>query len=176
MDLSVQRAVRKVFAAFVLTFLAVRIVVLLIMTRRLPDLYVYAGGTHIHHLNFGIFLLAGAGAYLLFGRPTARGLSATAILYGVGLALTFDEFGMWLHLGGPYWARASFDAVVVIGGLLGLAVAAPVLKQFRPHHWITAAALAVAVLVFAFLLVESLRYAGGVVLPRLEQIESVAPQ
>jgi len=176
MDLSVQRAVRKVFAAFVLTFLAARIIVLLIMTRRLPDLYVYAGGTHIHHLNFGIFLLAGVGAYLLLARPTGRGLSAAALLYGVGLALTFDEFGMWLHLGGPYWVRASFDAIVVIGGLLGLASAAPVLKQFHPHHWITAAALAVGILVFALLLAESLRFTDRVVLPTLERIESVAPQ
>lgn len=176
MDLEVQRAIRKVFAAFVLTFLAARIVVLLIMTRRIPDLYVHAGSTHIHHLNYGIFLLAGVGAYLLLGRPTGRGLSAAAIVYGIGLALTFDEFGMWLHLGGDYWTRASFDAIVIIGGLLALAVAAPVLKQFRPRHWITAAALAVAVVVFVFLLVETLRFAGDVVLPALEQIESVAPR
>ncbi|HUX15270.1 MAG TPA: hypothetical protein VMW52_02295, partial [Phycisphaerae bacterium] len=87
-----------------------------------------------------------------------------------------DEFGMWLHLGGDYWTRASFDAIVIIGGLLALAVAAPVLKQFRPRHWITTAALAVAVVVFVFLLVETLGFAGKVVLPALEQIESVAPR
>ena len=40
-------------------------------------------------------------------------------MYGVGLALTFDEFGLWFHLGGSYWQRASFDAVVVIGGPAG---------------------------------------------------------
>ena len=27
---------------------------------------------------------------------------------------------MWLHLGGSYWQRASFDAVVVLLGILGL--------------------------------------------------------
>jgi len=176
MDPAIRRVIRKVFAAFVTTFLAARILVLLIMTRRIPDLYVHAGSTHIHHLNYGIFLLAGVGAYLLLDRPTGRRFSAAAIVYGIGLALTFDEFGMWLHLGGDYWTRASFDAIVIIGGLLGLAVAAPVLKQFRPRHWITAAALAVAVAVFVFLLVETLRFAGKVVLPALEQIESAAPQ
>jgi len=41
-------------------------------------------------------------------------LTLAALVYGVGLALTFDEFGMWVHLGGPYWQRASFDAVVLI--------------------------------------------------------------
>jgi hypothetical protein len=176
MDLAVQSALRKVFAAFVATFLAARIVVLLIMTRRIPDLYVHAGSTHIHHLNYGILLLAGVGAYLLFRRPTGRGFSVAAVLYGIGLALTFDEFGMWLHLGGDYWTRASFDAIVIIGGLLALAIAAPVLKQFRPHHWITAGALAVAFGVFVFLLVETLRFTGKVVLPALEQIESAAPR
>jgi hypothetical protein len=33
------------------------------------------------------------------------------------MALTFDEFGMWLHLGGSYWQRASFDAVIVLLGV-----------------------------------------------------------
>jgi hypothetical protein len=100
---SFQHLARKVFAAFVATFLVARIIVLLIMSQRIPDLYLYIGGTHIHHLNYGIFLLAGTGAYLLFGQPKGRGASAAAILYGIGLALTFDEFGMWLHLGGNYW-------------------------------------------------------------------------
>jgi hypothetical protein len=35
------------------------------------------------------------------------------------MALTFDEFGMWLHLGGSYWQRASFDAVVCYQVFLG---------------------------------------------------------
>ena len=31
----------------------------------MPDLYLFLGQTHIHHLNYGIFLLSGVGAYLL---------------------------------------------------------------------------------------------------------------
>ena len=38
--------------------------VLLIMARRMPNLYFFLRGTHVHHLNYGIFLLAGVGAYL----------------------------------------------------------------------------------------------------------------
>jgi hypothetical protein len=34
------------------------------------------------------------------------------------MALTFDEFGMWLHLGGSYWQRASIDASIVVAALL----------------------------------------------------------
>ena len=39
---------------------------------------------------------------------------------GVAMGLTFDEFGMWLHLGGSYWQRASVDAVIVVTALFGL--------------------------------------------------------
>jgi len=46
--------------------------------------------------------------------------SVCAVVYGFSMALTFDEFGMWLHLGGSYWQRASFDAVIVLLGLFGV--------------------------------------------------------
>jgi hypothetical protein len=114
-----------ILGTFLLTFIVARIIVFLVVSRRIPDIYLHLGGTHIHHLNYGIFLLAGVGAYLLLGRPMTKGLHWTSLLYGIGLALTFDEFGMWLHLGGSYWQRASFDAVVVIGASLGLIVVAP---------------------------------------------------
>jgi hypothetical protein len=34
-----------------MTFMAARTIVFLIVSRRIPDLYLYLGGTHIHHLN-----------------------------------------------------------------------------------------------------------------------------
>ena len=84
-----------------LTFLLGRILVLLIMSRRAPDLFLHVGQTHVHHLNYGIFLLTAVGAWLLFSR-WERGRRVAALTYGIGLALTFDMFGMWLHLGGSY--------------------------------------------------------------------------
>lgn len=167
---------RKVLVAFVFTFMTARIVVFLIMSRRLPDLYIRVGGTHIHHLNYGLFLLSGVGAYLLFWRPTGRRLTVSAFLYGIGLALTFDEFGMVLHFDTRYWQRASFDAVVVIGGLLGLVAAAPTIRQFRPRHWVTAIAMSLAVILFGLMLRDSLRYASRTIGPSLQQMESTAPQ
>lgn len=98
-----RRLARLLLTVFVLTFLLARIIVLLIMTRRVPDLFLYVGGTHVHHLNYGIFLLAASGAWLLFAQPSGRSATVVAVAYAVGLALTFDEFGMWLHLGGGYW-------------------------------------------------------------------------
>lgn len=170
------RAARLILVAFLFTFLAARMIVLLIMTRRIPDLYLHLGGTHVHHFNYGIFFLVGVGAYLLFARPIGRRLSAAAVLYGIGLGLTFDEFGMWLHLGGAYWQRASFDAVVVVATLLGLIAYAPSLQRIRPKHWLTALALAICLTVFIVLAIDAAHQAGQRLAPRLHEIEADAPR
>ncbi len=169
-----QRRVSWILGAFLFTFIVARIIAFLIVSRRISDIYLHLGGTHIHHLNYGIFLLAGVGAYLLLGRPMTKALHWASLLYGIGLALTFDEFGMWLHLGGSYWQRASFDAVVVIGASLGLIVVAPSLLRFRPHHWLTAGALAIALLIFGVMLVDSFRYAHRT-LYRIQILEEEQP-
>lgn len=166
---------RPVLWVFLWVFAAARVLVYAIMTRRAPDLFLHVGGTHVHHLNYGIFLLSGVGAYLLFAKPGGRALRACAVAYGAGLALTFDEFGMWLHLGGPYWQRASFDAVVVVAALLGLIAAAPAVRRFTWKHWAGAAALAGALSVFAVLWKDSLRHAERVVRLRLEEVEAESP-
>jgi hypothetical protein len=165
---------RVILTAFLFTFMAARTIVFLIVSRRIPDIYLHLGGTHVHHLNYGIFLLSGVGAYLLLARPVERGLWWSAVLYGSGLALTFDEFGMWLHLGGSYWQRASFDAVVVIGAFFGLIVVAPRLSRFRPHHWFTAAALVLAAGIFSVMLANSFRYVHRMLF-RIETIEEGPP-
>jgi hypothetical protein len=172
---STVRLARVTLSSFLFTFLAARIAVLLIMSRRLPDLYVHIGGTHVHHLNLGIFLLAGVGGYLLFRRPAGRAAGVAAFVYGVGLALTFDEFGMWVHLGGPYWQRASFDAVVVIAALLTLIAVAPALQRFRPRTWWTAALLLAGLLTFAWLAVDASRFAGRRLGPSLQRLEEGGP-
>jgi len=44
-----------------------------------------------------------------------------SILYGVGGALTLDEFALWLNLKDVYWSpqgRTSIDAIVLFGALL----------------------------------------------------------
>ena len=149
---------RWVLCSFLITFVATRSLVLLMATRRIPVVFLHIEGTHVHHLNYGICLLAGVGAYLLFCRPRGHALTAVAMFYGVGLALTFDEFGMWLYLDGDYWQRASYDAVAVIAALLGLIVAMPRLRQFRLRHWVTSAVLIAALGTLAFLLIDSFRH------------------
>ena len=170
---------REVLVAFLFTFIAARVLVYLIMSRRIPDLYLHVGSghsTHVHHLNYGIFLLSFVGAYLLFARPSGTMLSLTSILYGVGLGLTFDEFGMWLHLGGYYWQRASFDAVIVIAALLSLFAAAPALGRFRTRHWATTLLLCVALSAFGYALADGAKHIRKSLGPRLQQLEEEGPQ
>ncbi len=170
------RLARTVLAAFLLTFITARIIVFMIMSRKIPDLYLYVGGTHIHHLNYGIFLLAGVGAYLLLTRPHGRNLQVAALLYGVGMGLTFDEFGIWIHLGGGYWQRASYDAVTVIAALFALVAFVPSIKRFRPHHWLTAVLLAIGVALFFFLLINTFDYAAKTIRISIQKVESTAPK
>ncbi|MGH7194175.1 MAG: hypothetical protein ACREJM_11705, partial [Candidatus Saccharimonadales bacterium] len=88
---------------------------------------------------------------------------------------TFDEFGMWLHLGGPYWQQASFDAVVIIAALLGLIAAAPELRRFKRRHWLMLAAIAAALAVFVYLSAHWLQTAVGRIGDELQKIEAESP-
>ena len=152
---------RLVLLSLLLTFIAARVVSILMTLHRMPDNYLHVRDTHVHHLNYGIFLLAGVGAYLLFSPGPAA--PAAAVMYGIGLALTFDEFGMWLHLNGDYWQRTSFDAVIVLAAVLGLAGFAPPPARWRPREFAIA-------LLFALLLFGSVRLAARAA-PRLQRWE-----
>jgi hypothetical protein len=165
------RLARRALFAFVVTFALSRLSVLLIMSHRMPNLYLFMQGTHVHHLNYGIFLLAGVAAYSLFTRPIGRPAEVAALVYGLAMALTFDEFGMWLHLGGSYWQRASVDAVILVAGLFGLVAYAPSLKRLEKHHLWAFVALVVAVAGFGVALYTTGEYVGNMVGPSLRELE-----
>jgi hypothetical protein len=167
---SAQLARRALFG-FILTFMAARIVVLLIMSHRMPNLYFFLRGTHVHHLNYGIFLLAGVGAYLLFRTPSGGQLRLAALSYGIAMALTFDEFGMWLHLGGSYWQRASVDAIIIVAALLSLIAFAAALRSFESRHVKASIAILIGLVTFAVVLYDASLRIGRLEGPRLEALE-----
>jgi hypothetical protein len=172
----VRSLARVVFTVFLLTFIASRVLVILIMGRMIPDLFLHAGGTHVHHLNYGIFLLCTVGGILLFFRVSERERWWCAVAYGFALALTFDEFGMWLHLGGGYWQRASFDGVIVVASLLGMIAFTPPLARMRTHHWITGIVAVAATILFYVMLFRSLDYAGEKYGESFQKLEESGPQ
>lgn len=123
---------RRIFlasVAFFVTFLGVRLLVFYVGRGEGPFHWVVMGGRHIHHLVWGILILliVGYGWLLDLGRahsPLSILLSRImSISYGVGAALTLDEFALWLNLDPEvYWVgtggRLSIDAVVLFGSLL----------------------------------------------------------
>lgn len=93
-----------------------------------PFHYVYIRQTHIHHLVWGILLLLTVGFCWLVEVGTGAKASSLlasglmSLLYGVGAALTLDEFALWLNVQeGVYWTRrdlVSLDAVLLFGAAL----------------------------------------------------------
>ncbi|MCK4520768.1 hypothetical protein KAT95_02775 [Candidatus Parcubacteria bacterium] len=106
-----------VLVYFFATFVIVRILVYAWTYGYIPELSLMIKGIEVHHFNIGIFTLAVVGYLLLVSEKEEHRLKIAKI-YGIGLALAFDEFGMWLHLDDNYWLRHSLDAVVVISVVL----------------------------------------------------------
>lgn len=121
---------RRLFVAsvsFFLTFGGVRAVVYGVTHQIPPFHFVQVGGRHIHHLVFGIviLLLVGYGWLCEIGNGSTSSSifvgRLMSILYGVGAALTLDEFALWLNLKDVYWSpqgRSSIDAVILFGAIL----------------------------------------------------------
>jgi hypothetical protein len=124
---------RRMFIAsvsFLITFIGVRLLVSLVIHQHGPFEWVMVGGRHIHHLVWGILilLLVGYGWLLDLGRshsPMSIFLSRLmSVSYGVGAALTLDEFALWLNLEpDAYWSsagRLNIDAIILFGGILAM--------------------------------------------------------
>jgi hypothetical protein len=138
------RPSRRLFVAsvsFFLTFAGVRAVVFAVLHQIPPFHFIEHDGRHIHHLVFGILILLAVGYGWLADVGTGEDDSSLllsrlmSILYGVGAALTLDEFALWLNLKDVYWApegRTSIDAIVLFGALLSATTwGAPLLQSRR---------------------------------------------
>jgi hypothetical protein len=165
------RLARISLFSFIMTFVMARTLVFLIMSHAIPNLYFFLRGTHVHHLNYGIFALSAVAGFSVLRRPTGRAAEITALLYGFAMALTFDEFGMWLHLGGSYWQRVSVDAVIVVGAVLTLVGFARTIKRFESHHLWSFIALALVLAVFGIILFTAGNRLGDVMGPKLQELE-----
>jgi hypothetical protein len=112
---------------FLVTFGIVRGITHLIRAGVGPFHNVSSGGLHIHHLVWGILILILVGYVWLIEQGVGSNwiASATALLFGVGAALTLDEFALWLNLQDVYWTgagRESIDAVIIFISLLSVGI------------------------------------------------------
>ena len=121
-----------VLCSFLITFMLARIAVNSNMSVMLD---LESGSLRIHHLVPGIILLLVSGYVGIAFHSKFRLRNFMAVLFGIGAALTVDEFALWLYLEDVYWekeGRRSIDAIIVITLLLTIAV---ILGEAYDHSW-----------------------------------------
>jgi len=84
---------------------------------------VSVGGTHVHHLVWGILAMLVFGYVGVVHEPGSPWHEILSVLFAIGAGLTLDEFALWLELKDVYWEKAgrkSIDAMIVAGCLAGI--------------------------------------------------------
>jgi len=139
-ELSLRRQIAiRALCSFVVTFVIARGYTYSVHYHLLPlrD-FITPSGLHIHHLFWGILLLIVVGFGALASRDPRWHLRM-AVVYGVALALTLDEFALWLRLADVYWSREgheSVEAVAVAASVLALmAVGEPFWRAVVREIW-----------------------------------------
>jgi len=80
-----------------------------------PGSVVSDSGVHVHHLVFGIVAMM-LGGTISFAVESSFWYGFWAVVFGIGMGLTIDEYALWLRLRDVYWAkegRSSIDAALI---------------------------------------------------------------
>lgn len=84
---------------------------------------VSVGGTHIHHLVWGICAMMIFGYVGVVHQPDSPWREIVTVFFAIGMGLTLDEFALWVDLKDVYWekeGRKSVDAMVIAGCVAGM--------------------------------------------------------
>ncbi len=122
-----------ILLSFLISFALVRTVTHLQKYGILPN---QDGILHIHHLVPGIFLLIISGYIGISFWASDKVRHFMAILFGIGAALTIDEFALWLYLRDVYWERQGRDSIDAIIYVIILFSIAFVVSEIHDHNWI----------------------------------------
>src|SRR3984893_3955440 len=121
-----RRVAIRTLISYLITFAILRVITAIIQFNIFPNgpfhFIMSKGGLHIHHLFWGILLLMATGFAALATRAPAWHLRI-AILFGIALGLTLDEFAMWLRLADVYWSPEGIESLkagAAAAALLGL--------------------------------------------------------
>ncbi|MFP4115902.1 MAG: hypothetical protein ACLFTQ_01725 [Candidatus Aenigmatarchaeota archaeon] len=106
-----------VFVSFLISFLAARIYVYFLgNVGTAADIFPFEKYI-LHHLYYGVGLLIIAGwISIIYKDKNLNRISA--VIYGAGLGIFFDEVGLLLTEFADYWAGITYTVVVVISLLL----------------------------------------------------------
>jgi hypothetical protein len=86
---------------------------------------VSVGGTHVHHLVWGICAMMIFGYVGTVMQPDSPWREIVTVLFAIGMGLALDEFALWVELKDVYWekeGRKSIDAMIIAGCLAGALV------------------------------------------------------
>jgi hypothetical protein len=115
-----------VFVGFIGSFGFIRLSARLMRSPRVPwwpGSVVSESGLHLHHLVWGIVAMMGAGVISFALLDTGWWYEVCALVFGIGMGLTIDEFALWVYPDDVYWARegrTSIDATLVAAAFMGL--------------------------------------------------------
>jgi hypothetical protein len=117
-----------------MSFSIIRVVTNLQRLQIIPDQN--AEVLHIHHMVPGIILILISGYIAISFWEHSRIRLSMAIMFGMGAALTIDEFALWLFLKDVYWTeqgRQSIDAVIFTSTLFTILF---ILSEVHDHYLI----------------------------------------
>jgi len=115
--------------SFIISFLIARAFVVLLNAPINPAYQLWLKGYRIHHFFYGIGVLIIGGwlGHIRNGRLLTK---ISASLYGIGVGLIVDEFGLLLTFG-DYWAAQSYLFFVVISVFFLITLVSEAYSQFK---------------------------------------------
>jgi lysyl-tRNA synthetase class 2 len=84
---------------------------------------VEVGGTHVHHLVWGICAMMIFGYIGVVHQPSSPWWEIVTVFFAIGMGLALDEFALWVELKDVYWekeGRKSIDAMILAGCAAGI--------------------------------------------------------
>ena len=84
---------------------------------------VSVGGTHVHHLVWGICAMMIFGYIGVVHQPDSPWWEIVTVFFAIGMGLALDEFALWVELKDVYGekeGRKSIDAMIIAGCLAGV--------------------------------------------------------
>lgn len=106
-------------------------------------------GIHLHHLVPGVLVSLASGTAIIAFNPQGDSMLLLSMLFGIGAALTLDEFALILHLDDVYWTtagRSSVEATLMGAafGMLCVLASAPLSNPSEDFpHWLAVSILVV---------------------------------